>query len=209
VHLHRGSKLKPCQAVPDAFDTVAGRYILMLFIGSAGAAEVAAALGLIENKRALFDDKQACFFGVTVDPEDEANGRIRRRLPGIRWFLDYDAEVSRLYGAASGEGTKEDRMRKLVFGLSAISLAAIPVSLPTVAKAQSAQNATEFCGRLVDEGRYESLGECMRVYRTDPASSCRFLRTNGYFPAYIDDWRTGEPRLVDEQGQCVAMFRHF
>ena len=54
------------------FDTAAGRYILMLFFGRAGDRGAAEALACVDRHRALFDDVQACFFGVTSDPEDAA-----------------------------------------------------------------------------------------------------------------------------------------
>jgi predicted 2-oxoglutarate/Fe(II)-dependent dioxygenase YbiX/peroxiredoxin len=86
------------------FDTAAGRPILLLFFGLASEAKSAAALKQVQEKRALFDDTQACFFGITVDPSDAAQGRIAQALPGIRFFLDYDRAVSRLYGADGGNG---------------------------------------------------------------------------------------------------------
>ena len=51
-------------------------------------------------QRALFDDEKACFFGITVDPADAAEQRIRPLLPGLRFFLDYDRKVSAAFGAA-------------------------------------------------------------------------------------------------------------
>ena len=86
------------------FDTAAGRPILLLFFGTAAEEQSAAALSLVQAKRALFDDEHACFFGVTVDPSDAAQGRIAQQLPGLRFFLDYDRAVSSLYGADAGEG---------------------------------------------------------------------------------------------------------
>jgi predicted 2-oxoglutarate/Fe(II)-dependent dioxygenase YbiX/peroxiredoxin len=87
------------------FDTAAGRPILMLFFGTAAREDCADALGRVQAKRALFDDENACFFGVTVDPSDAERGRIAQALPGIRFFLDYDRAVSRLYGADPGDGS--------------------------------------------------------------------------------------------------------
>jgi hypothetical protein len=78
-----------------AFNTVAGRYVLLLFFGSAEFEAAAEALRMVRQARELFDDERACFFGVSVDPQDEAQGRIARELPGIRFFLDYDRRVSR------------------------------------------------------------------------------------------------------------------
>ena len=87
-----------------AFDTAAGRHIVLLFLGSAKLPAAAEALALVRRERALFDDRDACFFGITVDPEDAAQGRLAQQLPGLRFFLDYDRKVSELYGAADGEG---------------------------------------------------------------------------------------------------------
>ena len=85
-----------------AFDTVAGRHVLMLFFGSAGREPAAEALALVARHRGLFDDSTACFFGISVDPADSEQNRIAQLLPGIRFFLDHDRKVSSLYGAASG-----------------------------------------------------------------------------------------------------------
>lgn len=85
------------------FDTVAGRHVLMLFFGSARLEPCAEALAVVARNRQMFDDANAAFFGVTVDPEDAAQGRISQQLPGIRFFLDYSHEVSRLYGASDGQ----------------------------------------------------------------------------------------------------------
>jgi predicted 2-oxoglutarate/Fe(II)-dependent dioxygenase YbiX/peroxiredoxin len=85
------------------FDTVAGRHVLMLFFGSARPEPSAEALALVDRHRALFDDKAACFFGITVDPEDAAEQRIAQQIPGIRFFLDYGRETSARYGATDGD----------------------------------------------------------------------------------------------------------
>lgn len=86
------------------FDTAAGRHVLMLFFGSARLDPCAGALAVVARHRHLFDDANAAFFGVTVDPEDAASGRISQQIPGIRFFLDYTHDVSGLYGASHGGG---------------------------------------------------------------------------------------------------------
>jgi predicted 2-oxoglutarate/Fe(II)-dependent dioxygenase YbiX/peroxiredoxin len=90
------------------FDSAAGRPILLLFLGSGRWTTSAAALAVVARHESLFDDDNACFFGVTIDPDDAAQSRIAQRLPGMRWFLDYDAAVSRMYGAAQSKGDKAD-----------------------------------------------------------------------------------------------------
>lgn len=86
-----------------AFDTAAGRWVVMLFMGSGAHDGSQAALQVVARNRDLFDDDRACFFGVTVDPDDAGTGRIAQALPGVRWFLDYDRKVSAAYGAIAGK----------------------------------------------------------------------------------------------------------
>lgn len=81
------------------FHSVAGRYVVLTFLGSAGLASSAAVLSELLQHRLLFDDDCACWFGVSVDPQDESTGRLQQSLPGIRLFWDFDLQVSHLYGA--------------------------------------------------------------------------------------------------------------
>jgi len=97
-----------------SFDSAAGRPLLMLFMGSGIWGSCAEALQLLEKFNRIFDDQRASFFGVTVDSQDAAEGRIAQRIPGIRWFLDYDTAISRLYGAAVA---KEDVKQYVPFWL--------------------------------------------------------------------------------------------
>lgn len=85
-----------------AFDTVGGRAVLMLFFRSAGDAATQAALRTISAHRGLFDDRQACFYGVTNDREDAEEARIVQVLPGVRYLLDFDGAVSTRFGAIDG-----------------------------------------------------------------------------------------------------------
>jgi peroxiredoxin len=80
-----------------AFDTVGGRWVVLCFFGTAGDEAGRRALAAIAAERALFDDTHACFFGVSLDPRDEA--RVAESLPGLRFFWDFDGTIARLYGA--------------------------------------------------------------------------------------------------------------
>jgi predicted 2-oxoglutarate/Fe(II)-dependent dioxygenase YbiX/peroxiredoxin len=86
-----------------AFDTVAGRYVVLCFHGGASDPHAQAAIAAA-TRSPCFDDQRASFFGVTRDPADEAEARIADRPPGLRHFLDFDGAVSRLYGALAREG---------------------------------------------------------------------------------------------------------
>ena len=67
-----------------AFDTAAGRWTVMLFMGSGAHEASHSALQLVLANRDLFDDQRACFFGITIDSTDVESGRIAQELPGIR-----------------------------------------------------------------------------------------------------------------------------
>lgn len=82
-----------------SFDSAAGRYLVLCFLGSAADAQARAALRTVLERPDLFDDCHASFFGVSNDPADERTGRLQNRLPGYRFFWDFDLSVARRYGA--------------------------------------------------------------------------------------------------------------
>lgn len=82
-------------------DLLAGRYIVLCFLGSSTSPDALATLGALHRRRALFDDVKASFFGVTCDPADVA--RLKDSLPGIRFGLDITREAGVHFGAVSPE----------------------------------------------------------------------------------------------------------
>ncbi len=83
------------------FDAVAGRYLVLSFLGSAANPAIAKVVaGVTGAMRPHFDDDKVSFFGVSIDPADRQSGRLRQLNPGIRYFWDFDRTVSRLYGAS-------------------------------------------------------------------------------------------------------------
>jgi peroxiredoxin len=82
-----------------AFDTVAGRYIVLCFFASGGDDLGRSAIAAATARPDVFDDRQASFYGISLDARDETENRLRGRNPGIRFFFDFDGKVSRLYGA--------------------------------------------------------------------------------------------------------------
>jgi len=82
-----------------SFDTAAGRHVLLAFLASAADPAAREAVDAVFAAQSLVDDKCCAFFGVTLDPGDAAEGRLVERLPGVRHFWDFDAAMSRLYGA--------------------------------------------------------------------------------------------------------------
>ena len=98
-----------------AFDTAAGRYLVLCFLGSGGDAHARQAIAGVRARPDLFDDARAAFFAVSNDPTDEAGGRLDEQVPGYRLFWDFDRAVARLYGAidrddSGGEKVEVRRM---------------------------------------------------------------------------------------------------
>lgn len=93
------------------FNAAAGRYLVLSFIGSSSVVHYhAATREMIARHRALFDDQKASFFAITIDPRDEAEGRLQQETPGIRYFWDTDCEVSLLYGAMKEKPPSMDKV---------------------------------------------------------------------------------------------------
>ncbi|HEX2137117.1 MAG TPA: 2OG-Fe(II) oxygenase, partial [Microvirga sp.] len=116
-----------------AFDTAAGRYLVMCFFGSAADPSGRRAVDAVLANRRFFDDTRASFFGVSLDPGDEAEGRVQDSYPGLRFIWDFDGAVSRLYGAIPRDvpaGTEPVRARPfwLVLDPTLRVLASIPFS---------------------------------------------------------------------------------
>lgn len=86
------------------FDSVGGRWIVLGFVGTAGAEPLAARVRAVMQATDLFDDTMAALFLISCDPADELTGRMADALPGRRVFHDHDQAVSRLYGASPPQG---------------------------------------------------------------------------------------------------------
>jgi len=108
----------PTPSNPEfVFDTVAGRYILMAFLPRDDTAAASAALQMLAAQQARFNDETLSAFAVVRDPATAASVQDMR---GLRWFLDLDGAVSRLYGALGEDGVEAPMWLLLDPGLRAI-----------------------------------------------------------------------------------------
>jgi len=108
------------------FDLAAGRYILLCFFGSAGDAAGRAAVDAVLAQGERFDDRRLAFFGVSTDPADEQEQRVAERIPGIRYFWDFDRGVSRMYGASPKDNSEAYRRTWFLLDPTLRVIAAIP-----------------------------------------------------------------------------------
>lgn len=82
-----------------ALDSVAGRYVVLTFVGGVRQPGARAYLEQLYRDRATFDDSKACCFVVINDAQDEAVAAIGDRMPGIRVIWDGDFTLARRLGA--------------------------------------------------------------------------------------------------------------
>ncbi len=116
-----------------AFDSAAGRYVVLFLYGSAAVPAVRQVLDDYLNHGTVFNDARASFFGVSADPEDERTGRVIQCLPGYRHFWDFDLAVSRRYGcvgAVRSAGSHSYAPRSIVIDPGLRIVAEVPLSDP-------------------------------------------------------------------------------
>ncbi len=89
--------------------SLGGRYTLLGFFMSAADPASQAAIAALETRPDLFNDDKLTFFGISCDPEDESQGRVRQIVPGYRYFFDYDGSMSRSYGVLPSTGERVAR----------------------------------------------------------------------------------------------------
>jgi predicted 2-oxoglutarate/Fe(II)-dependent dioxygenase YbiX/peroxiredoxin len=77
----------------------AGRFLVFCLFGSVADENARRTIDAVIENRNLFDDIKVSFFGVSTDPDDEQQQRVKPLLPGIRYFWDFDHAISRLLGA--------------------------------------------------------------------------------------------------------------
>jgi predicted 2-oxoglutarate/Fe(II)-dependent dioxygenase YbiX len=76
---------------------VGGRWIVLQFLVRLGLDVARDAHQAVLDSADLFDDINACYFGVIIDPKDFAAGPLST-LPGRRYFKDFDQAITKLYG---------------------------------------------------------------------------------------------------------------
>jgi len=87
------------------FDTTAGRYNVLCLFGSAAnpfSRRILDDLNGLQAATNFFDVNNFLFTGVSTDPADEQQQRVRQEFDAIRWFWDFDLEISRQLGADHG-----------------------------------------------------------------------------------------------------------
>ncbi len=102
-----GFSRSPEHGLEFAFPEAEAQYPVLCFFGSAANPLAREAIAAVMARPDLFDDRKACFVGISIDEADRANGRLSDRAPGYRFVWDLDRTISRRYGAVAsgGEGS--------------------------------------------------------------------------------------------------------
>ena len=120
------------------FNTVAGRYVVLCFLGSAKDADSQTVLQALDAQRALFDADHLMLFHVSSDAEDESQNRLGDTARGIRVFWDFDRSVARQFGLCAGPaGALDGGLQKMIYVLDRrlCVLTAIPLQTDAAASA--------------------------------------------------------------------------
>lgn len=155
------------------FDMSAGRHVVLFFFGSGADAGIAAELAQIKADRPLFDGREISFFGVSADPDDEAQGRLVEDLPGIRFFWDFDGTVGRLYGArpSTADGNTSLRPRWVLLDPMLRVLGVVEQKPGTAAHVLATLRQL---GPMI-ERRHESLAPVLSLERVFEPEFCQRL----------------------------------
>lgn len=91
------------------FASVAGRFVVLTFVGPAEAPAGRALAEAFLAEASLFADPDRYFFAVAMGrPEDPALADLAKRRAGMDTFWDHDGNLSRRYGALSAEAGSAD-----------------------------------------------------------------------------------------------------
>jgi len=204
------------------FGSVAGRYVVLSFLGSTSIENSQVFLKNLSQIRHFFDDDFCCFFGVTIDPEDEGRSLIKEQLPGIRFFLDFDHRISQQFGVMNEEGLYvqctfilDERLRILsVIPFTADTSSHIQIlekylnQLPPLPQGEATIQAP-----ILVVPRIFELSLCqalMDYYNKNGGAASGFMReVNGQTVAIRDEQfkRRRDQEIEDETLKNAAMYR--
>lgn len=208
-----------------SFNTVAGRHLVMAFFGSTTQAASREVLQRMQSLRAVFDDERVSFFGITTDRDDVRLMRVQDSLPGVRYFHDFDGQVSSLYGARLEDGSHRpvtyliDPTLRVLERLDwtgdprdhvarlKTRLDALPVAGP--AHAAAPQAPVLVVPRIFSP---DLCRELVRYYNVHGGQDSGFMRDiKGQTTTVVDHgFKRRSDRMVEDpdlQGACVAALR--
>lgn len=81
-----------------SIEVAAGRWMVLMAFGSLANPACQTAHARVIERRALFDDRDTLFYGVTVDASDRSERNLCNSEPGLRYFWDFDHAICQRLG---------------------------------------------------------------------------------------------------------------
>jgi peroxiredoxin/predicted 2-oxoglutarate/Fe(II)-dependent dioxygenase YbiX len=187
------------------FNTVAGRYVVLCVFGSAEKPETRRMLAALWTRTDLFDDTHVAFFGVSCDPRDESQVRVRPSLPGFRLFWDFDLKIARLLGLIDAESSGDRHVVRCVTFVLDPNLRVLSV-IPVRSIDEHAQEIVAMVASLKDPGDAhdsQSQAPILVVPRVFEPEFCTHLI--GYYKQ-----RGGQDSgyTTEDEGKTVVVIDH-
>jgi peroxiredoxin len=159
-----------------AFDELAGRYIILFFLGSGTRPDAVEALTALENRDSLFKQGHTLLLSIGVNTSDFNRSRVRQCHAGHVFLLDPNGMIAKQYGLvdpATPDFPSSFHPVAFILSPSLQIVDIIPLAQPdafvgrivstlseVLAKPPAAQNAPvlvvprvfdrDFCGRLIE-----------------------------------------------------------
>ncbi len=204
------------------FESVAGRYIVLCFFGSAASESSQRVLRDMFRHREIFDDERCCFFGVSIDPDDKGRSHAQQHLPGIRFFWDFDQAISQRFGTIDSQGTYspctyilDERLRVVeiipfepdveTHVTQWITLLSQVPDLPT--GQALVQAPILVVPRIFEPSLCQAL---IDYYHQHGGEESGFMRERGGKTVYVNDYsfkRRHDQEIMDDELRNAAMFR--
>ncbi len=176
-----------------SFDVAAGRWLVLMMFGTMALADSRAALKEVLERRPLFNDRDAAFFGVSIDPLDRSERGLCNIEPGLRFFWDFDCAVSRLWGVANAQ-----HLRAGIFLIDPAFRVVMAEPIEETAAVMQRLERELAQAPLADEGPMAPVLTLPRVFEPEFCASL------------IDYFRQGEPEpsgfAANVDGRTVKQF---
>jgi predicted 2-oxoglutarate/Fe(II)-dependent dioxygenase YbiX/peroxiredoxin len=187
-----------------AFDSVAGRYVVVMFVGGLRVPGVAEMLRQLYASAGPFDDQMACCFVVTCDPADAAEPSLRDRYPGIRIVRDHNRDLARLFGCAQPTGEGVDRLSLMTWVLDP-GLRVLDVMPVEDAATHIARVVTRLDGLASPAANIEGCAPVLQVPNLFEPEFCRRLITYAKETGLQD---SGYMKTDSATGQTMMIVDH-
>ena len=190
------------------FSTAVGRYVLLGFLPSGGPLRDAA-FHAFQAHRNRFDDTKLAAFLVLRDAASIA--KARDQPPGLRWFLDADGRISRLYGALESDSVERPYWLLLDPSHRALSAFAISDTAALYAAIEALPEVADYAGvelvapvlivpRVFDGDLCRRL---IALYEADGGAPSGVMRDiDGRTVGVLDNFKRRRDVFITDQGLC-------